>query len=587
MVENGSFDDDAGSLALQTGEFLAGVLALSRISRVTVALEPGEGAGAALLGAARLTGHAETCLLFERWDAHALDALTAAVLQANADAHSEPGIDVRPAPDQALPQLLQALQRRHRQSFLMIFDRFERSLALPPDDEGCAAFDQAFVDIAGDSNLDVHFLLVLDEGTEFMLERFQDRIPGISDGCLRIPFAEAAPHGAAGIALRRPSADMALAARQNGKSVPTRDRSFGMLLERLTTEKPALADPLRVETQADAHAAPEPAGSTPEQPLATQPGPPAAAAGMQAADEVPAPATPAPEAPASETQVAEWAAPQAPAAEAPAHGEATPCGEADIPVSGPAVFAAAPSYDPPAAAVHPVQRRPRRFAATAVLTLTAALVLTAGITAYRRQSAPPTPSPPAAQARTEAAPAPALAPDGGAATAMVSASAPAAPVMADKAPEPADHGAALVASATVTAPEEKAPPATASRASQAQAARPAAADSVTARPTTPAVYIHVRNARERQRIQPLARILAGRGIRVIEVKVVNKGPNVADFRYFRDEEKDEAAALQKTLLSLGLPVAKLSRMVGFENRAPHRQYEAWLTDGAKPRSARP
>jgi hypothetical protein len=158
--------------------------------------------------------------------------------------------------------------------------------------------------------------------------------------------------------------------------------------------------------------------------------------------------------------------------------------------------------------------------------------------------------------------------------------------MADKAPESADRGAAL-ASAAVAASEEKTPAATASRANQTQAARrPASAESAAQRPT-PAVYIHVRNARERQRIQPLVRTLAARGIRVIEVKVMNKGPNVADFRYFRDEEKDEAAALQKTLLSLGLPVAKLSRMVGFEDRVPHRQYEAWLADGAKPRSSRP
>ena len=47
--------------------FLAGVLALSRISRVTVALESGHGAGPALLAAAKMTAHAETCLLFDQW----------------------------------------------------------------------------------------------------------------------------------------------------------------------------------------------------------------------------------------------------------------------------------------------------------------------------------------------------------------------------------------------------------------------------------------------------------------------------------------------------------------------------------------
>jgi hypothetical protein len=424
MSENGSFDDDAGSLALQTGEFLAGVLALSRISRVTVALEPGEGAGAALLAAARLTGHAETCLLFDRWDAHALDALTAAVLQADADAHPDAGIEIQPASGQTLPQLpqlLHALQHGRRQSFLMIFDRFERYLALPPDDEECAAFDRAFVDIAGDSNLDVHILLVLDEGTEFMLERYQDRIPGISDGCLRIPFAEVAPDSMGGTALRRLPAETAPAALQNGKPVPARDRSFGMLLERLTAEKPALADALRIESQADAHVVPEPAGSTPEEPLAAQPEPPAAAAEMQAA-EAPAPETPAAGAPAPEIQAAELSAPEVPAADAPAHAEAAPPGEPHTPMPEPAAFAAAPSADPPAVTAHPAQRRPRRFAAATVLTLMTALAITAGITAYRQTapSAPPTP----VLARTDTAPAPVPPADSGAATATASSASP-------------------------------------------------------------------------------------------------------------------------------------------------------------------
>jgi hypothetical protein len=284
-------------------------------------------------------------------------------------------------------------------------------------------------------------------------------------------------------------------------------------------------------------------------------------------------------------QASELSGPEVPVGEAPAHAEAAPFREPHAPVPEPAAFAAAPSNDPPAIAPHPAQRRPRRFAAATVLTLMAALAVIAGITAYR-QSAPPTSALPVL-ARTGAAPAPVPPADSGAAMATASsASAPEVPAMADKAPETADRGAALVASAAGTPPEEKAPAATASRANQAQAARPISTESARARPT-PAVYIHVRNARERQRIEPLARTLAGRGIRVIEVKVVKKGPNVADLRYFRDEERDEATALQKTLLSLGLPVAKLSRMAGFEDRVPRHQYEAWLADGAKPRSSRP
>ena len=53
MGNSGNYDTGTGEQAPRTGEFLAGVLALSRISRVTVALESGHGAGPALLAAVR------------------------------------------------------------------------------------------------------------------------------------------------------------------------------------------------------------------------------------------------------------------------------------------------------------------------------------------------------------------------------------------------------------------------------------------------------------------------------------------------------------------------------------------------------
>ena len=85
MTKSGTFGDDADAMASQHGEFLAGVLAMARISRLTVALESGTDAGAALLEAARLTGHAETCLLFEDWENAPLAALLASATQATAD----------------------------------------------------------------------------------------------------------------------------------------------------------------------------------------------------------------------------------------------------------------------------------------------------------------------------------------------------------------------------------------------------------------------------------------------------------------------------------------------------------------------
>ena len=564
MGENEPFDDDAGSLALQTGEFLAGVLALSRISRVTVALEPGEGAGAALLAAARLTGHAETCLLFDRWDSDALRALTAAVLQADAETDPGAGRTGQPAPDQALPHALQALQNQSRRSFLLIFDRFDRYLALPPDDHGCRAFDQAFVQIASDNSLDAHFLLVLDEGTEFMLERFQDRIPGISDGCLRIPHGEATGNRAASATLRQPSTEAAPVAQR----APTRDRSFGMLLERLTAGKPALAEALRSESKARAQAAPEPAEPLAQEPAA-QPGPldsePEPTVPDMPAAETAAPELPNVEAPAPQVQAVDATTPETPAVEARAAAGPAPAVQPHMPVPEPILEA-----------VQPVRRRPRKLAAAAVLGLITAVAGTVGVTMYRQPPAPP------ALAQADSAAPPAA--DSGAAPAATQATPAPAPsrTATDEASEPADSGTAVATSTADGEPREQAPAAVAS---QPEPEQPPAADSAAARPM-PAVYIHVRNAQELQRMQALARTLAARGIRVIEVKVVNRGPDVADFRYFRDEDRNEAAALQKTMLAIGVPVAKLSRMEGFENRVPRHRYEAWLGDGSKPRPSR-
>jgi hypothetical protein len=108
-----------------------------------------------------------------------------------------------------------------------------------------------------------------------------------------------------------------------------------------------------------------------------------------------------------------------------------------------------------------------------------------------------------------------------------------------------------------------------------------------AAPSTPAVvYVHVRDARERDQVQAQRRALGAQGIRLMEVKVTSKGPSVADLRYFHDEDRDEALAVQKALLAAGVPVGRLSRMNGFEGSTRRRQYEAWLAGAAQPAAAR-
>jgi hypothetical protein len=102
----------------------------------------------------------------------------------------------------------------------------------------------------------------------------------------------------------------------------------------------------------------------------------------------------------------------------------------------------------------------------------------------------------------------------------------------------------------------------------------------------PTVYVHVRSQRERERLQSLARTLAGQGIRVVDVKVMNTGPSVADLRYFRDEDKEIALTVQKAMVSAGVPLPHLSRMRGYENSTRPGHFEAWVGGDKAPEPAR-
>jgi hypothetical protein len=119
-------------------------------------------------------------------------------------------------------------------------------------------------------------------------------------------------------------------------------------------------------------------------------------------------------------------------------------------------------------------------------------------------------------------------------------------------------------------------------------ALPAGPDATGAAParTAPTVYVHVRSPRERERLQSLAHTLAKQGIRVVDVKVMSIGPSVADLRYFRDEDRDTALAVQKAMVSAGVPVPKLSRMNGYENSTRPGHFEAWLGSGKAPEPVR-
>lgn len=509
MGKSGNFDTGTGELAPRAGEFLAGVLALSRISRVTVALESGHGAGPALLAAARLTAHAETCLRFDQWRGEPLADLAAALFAAHPD--------LAIGPDENLAQALRTLQSRERHSFLVIFDRFDDYLAQPADRPQIAAFDRAFVQMANDSELDVHFLLVQDEAAEPLLNRFQNDIPGIGDGCLRMPAGDIGDSQDEAAAL-----DAGRASR--------RDRSFGMLLERLTAIAPADA-----------------AAASPPQHIA-----PAPALPPDYARQTPEDSPPAHEVrpvfdgtavnevlPAESEPVA--AAPEPSFAPLPAAG-----------MDAPAVMPL-----PPAVSMAPTDP-PRRGKALVAL-LSAVLAVGAGFYAYRQQA----PDQPAATSKAAAL---AAAPTVAAAQARTSAAAPPSSPAPQSTPAPALAAAPPTPAVTPAAPATPVMPATPVAASQARIHG------------MPAVYVHVRSQRERDRMQSLARTLADQGIRVVDVKVMNMGPSVADLRYFRDQDKEAAISVQQALVSAGVDVPRLSRMNGFEGSTRPGHFEAWLSE---------
>lgn len=98
----------------------------------------------------------------------------------------------------------------------------------------------------------------------------------------------------------------------------------------------------------------------------------------------------------------------------------------------------------------------------------------------------------------------------------------------------------------------------------------------------PAVFIHVQDRALQQQMRMLGPVLAERGLRLAGVKVVERGPQRSDLRYFHEGERSEAVEVQKDLLALGLPVGQLKKIAGYEPIAIPRQYEVWLAADYRP-----
>lgn len=136
------------------------------------------------------------------------------------------------------------------------------------------------------------------------------------------------------------------------------------------------------------------------------------------------------------------------------------------------------------------------------------------------------------------------------------------------------HGGTRVASGPIAANLQRAPELSGDT---------AAGTSASGMPlAVPAVYIHVQSRAMQEQMRMLGPTLAGHGLRLAGIKIVERGPERSDLRYFRDGERGEAAAVQRVLLELGLPVSRLKKIAGFEPVAIPRQYEVWLAADYQP-----
>ena len=91
----------------------------------------------------------------------------------------------------------------------------------------------------------------------------------------------------------------------------------------------------------------------------------------------------------------------------------------------------------------------------------------------------------------------------------------------------------------------------------------------------PLVYIHLREEAQRRQAERLVQVLPEKGITVSGIKVVERGPQVADLRYFRPAEAGEARRVLRALEDVGVH-AQIKHIGGYETTATERQYELWL-----------
>lgn len=114
---------------------------------------------------------------------------------------------------------LNALGERLDANFIIVLDRFEAYLRLPPQREGIAEFADELVAAINEPRLAASFLIALDEDARPWLAPLRSRIPGFDDFSLKLPGTQAGKTTTAAVSV--PSAAPELTPTQPAATQPT------------------------------------------------------------------------------------------------------------------------------------------------------------------------------------------------------------------------------------------------------------------------------------------------------------------------------------------------------------------------------
>ncbi len=124
----------------------------------------------------------EVVVLFDDWSGTPLTALQARLRQA-----AQPGDATAPAAPVRLIDSVQALGEGFDIHFIILLDRFEEFLRLPPQREGVTEFTNELVEVLNAQQLPANFLLSLNEDARPALVGLRSRVAGFDNFSLKLP----------------------------------------------------------------------------------------------------------------------------------------------------------------------------------------------------------------------------------------------------------------------------------------------------------------------------------------------------------------------------------------------------------------